>query len=303
MTPEPQAGPRRRLVQVIGLQRSGNHAIINWIGSLFERPAHLNDAAHDFFARTENVTGNPALAKADCGIVSFEDARGRLGRTELGATRRLLDSVELLDGARFPDFDCRVVHVLRDPYNCWASRVKARETGGLSSPAAMEHFLESWIAMAERCARDEAGFILYNDWFRSRPYRQAACARLGGTYSERTLGEVLGQGRGSSFDGFVRPSYRTILGRLDYYMTPDFRRRFLKAPGSYVARLFAPGIDGRQLQVDSRWEHVVGRDDARALFENQDVRELSRAIFGFHVDAAGRLHRAPPAAGRRAGQG
>jgi hypothetical protein len=88
---------RRILLQVIGMQRSGNHAIIGWLSSLFERPAHLNNLPHDFFCRTETVTGNPALAKADCSILSFED-------TKRPDARALLD-IELLDRARLPGFD------------------------------------------------------------------------------------------------------------------------------------------------------------------------------------------------------
>ena len=290
---------RKLLLQVIGLQRSGNHAIIDWLSSLFERPVHLNDLPHDFCGRIENVA-TPAVAKADCSILSFEDARSKLGRTELG-TKRLIDSVALLEAGQLPGFDCRVLYVLRDPYNCWASRVKARETGRLTSPPELEHFLDNWIALAERYAREKQAFILYNSWFRSQAYRRQLCAGLGGRYSERTLGEVPLEGRGSSFDGTGRPSVRTMLKRVDYYRSAAFRRRLLKQPGAYLGRLFAPSIDARQLQVDSRWELLVGRDDARALFESAEIAALSREIFGFHVDGTGRLRQAPDAAGRRAG--
>ena len=133
---------------------------------------------------------------------------------------------------------------------------------------------------------------------------------MGGQYSERTLGEVLGEGGGSSFDGFVRPSYATILRKFDYYLTGDFRRRFLKQPGSYLSRLFSPSIDGRQLQVDRRWEHVVGQEDAQALFADAEVRALSRENLRFLrrcVRAAGcgaaasRRSRPPVALGRHTG--
>lgn len=297
------AAPRERglVLQVIGLQRSGNHAIIDWISSLFPRTVHLNNLPHDFGRDPENLTDNPAFAGADCRIVSFEDARVKLARTEDGGFRPLLDSVVPLDPARLDAFDCRMLYILRDPYNCWASRVKAREAGGLTSPAEFEHFLDNWTAMARRHAAEPKAFILYNAWFKDRAYRQAVCARLGGSYSERTLGEVPLEGGGSSFDGAGRPSLRTMAKKLDYYRSPGFRRRLLQQPGSYVRRLLGPSVDGRQLRVDSRWQHLVGRDDARALFEDATVRELSRRIFGFHVDGAGQVHRVAPGAGRRSG--
>ena len=294
------ASPGRPLVlQVVGLQRSGNHAIIDWISSLFERPAHLNNLAHDFCADpadlAANFAGDPALGRADCAMLSFEDARIKLARTPEGGLRLLADSVVPLDAAALPGFDCRTLYILRDPYNCWASRVKARETNGLTSPPSLEHFLANWIALAERCRAAPDAFVLYNSWFRSPPYRRRICDRLGGSYSERTLGEVPLEGRGSSFDGAGRPSLRTILKRLDYYRGPDFRRRLLAQPGSYARRLFARGLDARQLKVDERWEHLLGRDNSRPLFEDETVRRLSREIFGFHVDGAGRLHKAAPA--------
>jgi hypothetical protein len=283
------------LLQVIGLQRAGNHAIIDWLMSLFERPVHLNNLPHDFLDRPEALD-TPAVARADCCILSFEDALIKFGRTEAGESRRLVDSVTLAEPARLPGFDIRVLYVLRDPYNCWASRVKARETSGLTAPAELAHFLGNWLAMAERYAGDQDAFILYNAWFRSQAYRRQVCARLGGRYSERTLGDVPLEGRGSSFDGAGRPSVRTMWKRIDYYRSGAFRRRLLREPGAYLGRLFAPRLDARQLQVDSRWQLLVGRDDAGALFENPEVAALSREIFGFHVDAAGRMH---PAAGRR----
>ena len=281
--------PRRKLFQVTGLQRSGNHAVINWLASLAPGARHDNDLPHDFFTRPENLA-EAAATRAEASFFSFEDARGKL------RGRRLLESVVPVDPAAFPDFEVRRLYILRDPYNCWASRVKAQETTKLTSAAELAPFLADWTELARACVAGPEAFVLYNSWFRSRPYRQRVCARLGGSYSERTLGEVLGEGGGSSFDGFVRPSYRTMLGKAGYYLTPEFRRRFLQSPRSYLARLFASPIDGRALKVESRWESLVGRDDARALFEDAEVGRLSREIFGFSVGADGAIVTEPPRA-------
>ena len=56
----------RLLIQVIGLQRSGNHAIIRWLESLFARPLHLNDLEHDYLAggRDRTMSLEPAQARA-----------------------------------------------------------------------------------------------------------------------------------------------------------------------------------------------------------------------------------------------
>jgi hypothetical protein len=273
----------KTLIQVIGLQRSGNHAVINWLASLFGTAAHQNDLPHDYFSHAENLAAI-ASGKAECSIFSFEDSRGKFREN-----RSLLESVGRVDPATLPDFDCHVIHILRDPYNCWASRVRARETGRLTSSSALDAFISHWVELARLRRTQRGTFILYNAWFKDQAYRKKICARLGGSYSEQTLGEILGLGGGSSFDGFVRPSYRTILRKFDYYLTSDFRRRFLKAPGSYVSRLFSPSLDGRQLQVDRRWEHIIGREDSRPLFDNEEVRALATEIFGFHVDSTGQI--------------
>jgi hypothetical protein len=277
------AAARRPLLQVIGLQRSGNHAIITWLSSLFPRTAHFNDMDNDYF-RTATDLGERLAGKEDCLVFSFEDSLGKGSREG-----NLLERIELGDPARFPGFDFRVIYILRDPYNCWASRAKAKEERRLTCSASLPDFMRDWIAIARLWRQQEDAFILYNSWFKSQEYRKRVCARLGGEYSERTLGDVFAYGGGSSFEGYARPSYGTILRRIDYYTSPDFRRRFLKQPRTYLNRLFAPSLDGRQLKVESRFEHLLGQPDSRPLFENEEIAALSREIFGFSVDASGRM--------------
>ena len=284
----PGAGSRGVLLQVLGLQRSGNHAIVNWLESLYPAALHLNEQPHGFFEDAESVVSTrAALGRTPCVIVSFEDAVGvskLQGEAFLGNVRRL-------DPEDFPGHACHVLHILRDPYNCWASRVKARESGKLSSSRRFEDFRRDWLDLARLAVRDPESVLLYHAWHGSRAYREAACARLGGAYAEHTLREVRGEGGGSSFDGYGRPTWRAMLGKLGYYRSPAFRRRFLKAPGSYVARLFATPVDGRSLRVDARWQHVLGHEGSRALFHDAEIRRLSDEIFGFHVDADGRMLR------------
>lgn len=288
------------LLQVLGLQRSGNHAIINWIESLFPLTLHLNEQPHAFFEDAESVVSTrAALTNADCVIVSFEDA---VGVSKLQGAP-FLENVRPLDPQDFPGHDCHVLHILRDPYNCWASRVKAREGGKLSSSRRFEDFRRDWVDIARLARQEPDEVLLYNDWHSSRAYRQAVCARLGGTYAEHTLREVRGEGGGSSFDGYGRPPYRAMLGRLGYYMSSAFRERFLKMPGSYIARFFARPVDGRSLNVDARWQHVLGHEASQPLFHDAEIQALSDAIFGFHVNAGGQVVEHPrSAAGLGAGK-
>lgn len=288
------------LLQIIGVQRSGNHAIINWLESLFARSLHLNEQPHGFFEDAESVVATrAALGRNDCVIVSFEDA---VGVSKLQGAA-LVGNVRRLDPEDFPGHSCHVLYILRDPYNCWASRVKAREGGKLSSSPRLEDFRRDWLDIARIAERDPEAVLLYNAWHGARTYREAVSARLGGSYAEHTLREVRGEGGGSSFDGYGRPTWRAMLGKLGkggYYRSRAFRKRFLQAPGRYLGRLFAAPVDGRRLAVDSRWQHVLAHDASQPLFEDAEVRRLSDRIFGFHVSADGRMTRPAPAPGKLA---
>lgn len=278
------------LLQILGLQRSGNHAIINWLESLYPAALHLNEQPHGFFEDAESVVAvRAALSRTPCVIVSFEDA---VGVSKLQG-KAFVANVRRLDPEDFPGHACHVLHILRDPYNCWASRVKAREGGKLTSSRRLEDFRRDWIDIARLAVRDPDSVLLYNAWHGDRAYREALCARLGGTYSERTLGEVRSEGGGSSFDGYGRPPLRDILGNLGHYVSGDFRKRFLSDPRRYFDRLFTRPVDGRSLKVDSRWQHVLEHEASRPLFQDKEVRELSDLIFGFHVGAGGEMKKRP----------
>ena len=222
----------RLLIQVIGLQRSGNHAIICWLESLFARPLHLNDLEHDYLADPARIGEIRALADRDCVILSFEDSGDRIA-----AGTPLLPHVARARSGDFPGDRLAFRYVLRDPYNCWASRAKAQDNPdgpGLTSSPRIEDFIADWKALAMLWRQDSDAFVCYNHWFRSAAYRRAACARLGGRYSEASLDVVSSVGGGSSFDGYVRPTYRDILQNARSYLSPDFIGRFVRDPGGYI---------------------------------------------------------------------
>jgi len=284
------------LIQVTGLQRSGNHAIIGWLESLFTRPLHLNDVEHDYLADPRRIAEIRAAADRDCVIVSFEDSGDRIARGT-----PLLDHVHYARPEDFPGIRVERRYILRDPYNCWASRAKAQAGQGLTSSPRVEHFIADWKALARLWPRDPDAFLCYNHWFRDAAYRQAACSRLEGRYSEATLDEVSSVGGGSSFDGYVRPTYRDILGNLrGKYLGPEFLGRFARKPGRYIQRLVSPRPKGSKLSVEERWRYLLGRDDAAPLFDDTELAHLSEAIFGFSVTADGTVRTGNPATEPRA---
>lgn len=286
-TEEMEPGRRRVIIQLVGLQRSGNHAVIGWLGSLFRSSEHLNDLPFDFFSRETNRAALMAREQIDCVICSFEDSRRR------GASGALLADVSFLQPEDFPGWECHIVYVLRDPYNCWASRAKAHEEGApLTSSPRLDQFLENWKQMAARASGSEATTILFNRWFRDRAYRMELCGVFGGSYSEASLADVPRNGGGSSFDGY-RPSYGELLGNAGRYLSADFLGRLARNPMRYLRKLAQPRPDGRALNVESRWEYLLKKAHHRPIFHDDELRRHAFDIFGFYVDERGQMVTGP----------
>ena len=270
------------ILQVIGLQRSGNHAIISWLASLFRAPDFLNNRHHDFFLQ-EAERARLRASAADCVIVSFEDAVRKFVHG-----RHLVRDIAPLRAEDFPGTRCLTLHILRDPYNNWASRVVAAEKRGLTGVPELATFIDSWLDLAAIQARDPDAVILYDRWAADAGYRRRICAAVGGRYSEATLDDIPAFGGGSSFQGRAqRPSYRQIAGRLPHYLSRRFLRRLRQAPAAYARRLVSPRLAGRQLETGARWRAVVGRDECRPLFADARLAAESDRIFGFHVGEDG----------------
>lgn len=279
-----------KLIICVGLQRSGNHAILGWVESLIAGATFWNDARHDVFADETALRVRLAAAAAPCVIVSFEDSANRTATPDVS----LLESVAPLPAAIEAEYDVRRLAILRDPYNTWASRVAANaravEFGGpLTSDPSWELFRANWLALAA-LERDPAWrLVLFNRWKGDDGYRRALCAEIGGIYSDAALDAVSRRGGGSSFDGTPRPSYREMLRRLPSYLSSDgFLRRLRARPGHYVKRFLAPPKKGRELEVEARWKTLLGRPEAAGLFADPDLRVVTAGLFG--ADAV------PPAA-------
>ena len=267
-----------KIIVCLGLQRSGNHAVLDWIASLFPSCAFHNDQPHDLFADAAKLRGLIDSCEADCVIFSFEDSANKAA----DASRLLVDSVVPFPADLAAVADVSRIAILRDPYNTWASRVAANERAAelgrpLTSDPSWELFRRNWLALA---AAEGAKPILFNRWKDDRAYRQEICASLGGTYSERTLDKVSTQGSGSSFEGLPRPSYLGMIARLPKYASRRFLVRLLAKPSYYARRFFAPRLTGRTMKVDERWKILVSRPEAAPLFADETLRRETARVFG-----------------------
>ena len=246
----------RTFLRIVGMSRSGNHAIINWIlaqvpGSWCflncaepkTNPFHTarptedgtcwrsSDRAFDLEA---HQAGRPS--SGDWLLVSHEDTflKPAFGR-----------DASALQADHVGRFGRRIdVLILRDPYNLFASR---RRFGHQAfSDQVMVRMWKQHARAFLGDRRSAGGPVLglsYNDWVSDRDYRADLADTLGLAFTDEGFHDIARCGGGSSFDG---TQFDGDAGRME---------------------LFA------------RWRHY--RDDRRfrTLFD-AETRALARRIFG-----------------------
>src|SRR3954454_18358151 len=251
-------------IRVVGMSRSVNHAIINWILSQSPgRTCFLNCAepGHNPFwsarPRTPELPGWRALYP---GFEIEAERNGRLTRKDL-----LVHSYEdtFLGPFKKPENEdrhdewlgrsCRRIDllILRDPRNLFASRL-ASGYGWLDDDLVArvwsQHARE--FLGLRRNLRQERLLVSYNEWVRSFDYRRGVAERLGLEFDDRAAHTVPEAAGGSSFDGTA--------------------------------------YDGRaeQMPVLYRWHSFAGAERFTRTLP-PEVRELSDRIFGPPVAISG----------------
>ena len=242
--------------RIVGMSRSGNHAIIDWILSQASgRTCFLNCAEPQ---SNPFVTARP-LDSGRSIIANFPefDAAAEL-RGEFGDKDLLLVSHEdcflgtLAKGAyedhhdRFvgPSLERFDVLILRDPFNLFASRMRG-EFGCVSTKTALriwkQHARE--FLSVRRYLKDPRILIDYNRWASQRSYRREVARQLRLQFSDSSLEKVPAAGNGSSFDG------RRYHGRATC------------------------------MRILERWKHFIDSEAYAAIFDHE-VYSLSKRIFG-----------------------
>ncbi len=247
-------------IRVIGMSRSGNHAIINWILAQWPgRTCFLNCAEPGWnpFAsarpRTPELPGWRALYP---GFEIEAEREGRLTRKDL-----LIHSYEDTFLGPFAKAENEDRHdewvggsarridllIVRDARNLFASRL-ASGYGWLDD----ELVARVWSQHAReflglrRNLRQERLMVSYNDWVTSPDYRRRVAEALGLQFDDRAAHKVPAAAGGSSFDGTA--------------------------------------YDGRaeQMPVLRRWHRLAGEPRLHRML-TPEVLELSDRIFGAPV--------------------
>jgi hypothetical protein len=244
-----------REYRVIGMSRSGGHAVINWmlaqmqgrtcfancaepLWNPFQSARPLDDGRrilvnYDGFDLDAELRGE--FSKKDHFIFSHEDCF--LGPVASGMFE---DRHDAMVGPSRERFD---VLVLRDPYNLFASRL--RSGFGTASSSALriwKQHAREFLGL-RRNLKQRRVLVNYNRWCAERPYRRDLARQLGLEFHDGGLHQVLPAGNGSSFDGM----------------------RF-------------QGRAGR-MRTQERWKHFAGDPDYDALFD-ADMHTLAMQVFG-----------------------
>ena len=265
-------------LRVIGMSRSGNHAIIQWVAAqargricflncvqgkynpyLTPRPMAAGDGERAYVNYPEfdlDAERRGEFSEKDWLIYSHED--DFLGNA-------CSETFELYhDGFVGPSRRRRDVLILRDPFNLFASR---RRAGYGVVTEAMA--LRIWKQHAKeflgrtRWLRHDPVLISYNRWVADAEYRRTLAADLAVHFTDSGIDTVTGCAGGSSFDGL--------------------------------------GYNGRArgMKLFDRWKVYRHDESFRALFDEQ-VLELSQEIFGW-APALSSAGRRLPRAGQNRG--
>lgn len=247
-------------IRIVGLQRSGNHALINWILAQAQGPClFFNDVApedpfHERMLRAPACTP-VASGEYDVLLYSYED--------------RLLENVA--DAGCYPQRQDRYAHtvgsrydilILRDPFNTFASRefhdvVPANRStylSGLTVP-------QLWTTYAREAAghtdllRYNKVVVNFNSWCRSREYRESLAQRLGLEFTDSGFDEVTSFGGGSSFDATL-----------------------------YSKRAQA-------MAIEQRWRKSRANPDYRRLFEDPLILAMVAQLFDLDEELRGYIER------------
>ena len=261
-------GPPNRInMRVFAPRRSGHHAILNWIRyHLPGRHCLLNDCTLGKNPLASCARGN-SLVHSWAGEHRFFDWQQELAdrHAKKGTLihnyedcdfRYLLEQVspeqeDVWLGASQTRFN---VLILRDPFNLFASKLRWAY-GKQNLAPDLAHFSvlrELWKVYAHEFLNETNYLpnrvsISYNDWFLSRDYRDRLGRQLGFINRDLCIDEVAKWGPtmwGDSFDG------------LQY--------------------------DGqaRRMKVMERWREYQHDEFFCALFQDEELWDLSRRLFG-----------------------
>lgn len=245
-------------IRVVGLKRTGNHAVLKWIKSQQSGVVeHLNNVKpnenpfrdkyehlRDHYPEHQGVIDRLSrqakgdFIKKDCFIYSYED--WLLSKV---ATRNFELKHNLYVGKSLDRYD---ILILRDPFNLIASRLKH---GRMLSELGRTTIVDRWVDYAREFIGETQYLkhhkicINYNRWFQDVEYRHSLADLLQLEFTDAGIDKMTYHGGGSSFEGRE--------------------------------------LDGKATQLDvlNRWQHFKDDPIYQKLVEDDRIWHYSQLIF------------------------
>lgn len=256
--PSPSEIINQKEIRIVGLRRSGNHAITNWlekqergsIGYINNAPCDKNPYQH-FYERHLSYNKYPKkirqlklqsrgkFTKYDCLLYSHEDYS-----LEQVTNPEFAEKHDIYLGKSREKYD---ILIIRDPFNLLASRLKSNM---MDVKAPNQTVINLWIAYAReylgetQYLKNHKVCINYNRWTMDVDYRRQLAGKLKLEFSDAGINEVKAQGGGSSFEG---KAFDGQAGKMD---------------------------------VHNRWKYYAEDPLYRQLLNNRELLEYSERIFG-----------------------
>ena len=245
-------------LRLIGMSRSGNHAIAQWIlAQATGRVCFLNAAegrSNPFLTARPmddgpscwtNIPGFDLAAEQRGGAWSAKDLL-MFSHEDGFLARSCSEEFERSHDAFVGPSRRRVdVLILRDPFNLFASRRKC--LWGVLTPRTT---VKVWKQHAReflrpgRFLRHDPLVISYNRWCVDRDYRRGVAQHLGLAFTDAGRDRVWPCNGGSSFDGRAydgRAAAMRVFDRWRHYAEdPSFRQMFDPEVRTLSARIFGP---------------------------------------------------------------
>jgi hypothetical protein len=237
-----------REIHVIGIQRTGQHAITSWLLGHFESVYYKNSMSQlgmrnghgiqapfwhfkpkerdDWIVTDEIGTDNDAIILGTEFKVYNVGLNPKIDKHKT----KICESTGCDEFSKKQDY----VLVLRNPYNHYASVLKWAKNKQLSPP---KSFATMWKKMIMECAGETNHFenkttIIYDDWFTKRDYRVVVEEWLNLSRDDSRLNTVMkiGVGRswGSSFDGMKVKNKAQKMDVLNRWTTVKDDPRFIE---------------------------------------------------------------------------
>lgn len=187
-------------LHLLGLKRSGNHAITQWLLNLFEEKycLHLNDVKLDKLLFNKYNRAHKTRNKRAT-IISLEDYKELPDATvftpQIGFSKQI-----------------KQFTVIRSFPNFLASRLEKKRRSHINTP---REFKEYWLAHTKH-----ENLIIFDKWFSDPNYRLSLVQEHFGMNKDADVNQMMKWGEGSSFDGMTyngNAQKMNVLNRYEKY--------------------------------------------------------------------------------------